>query len=429
MRGVLARRLVVAVAAVAVTISAAFGAFVVLPVNDLVDRGHAAAVADRADLTTALARGGVAPTGDAVILAAPSAAGSAGDSPVDWLHVDDPTWRRDVHRGRLAQSVRALGDGRLLVISDERDGAIERRERVGLVAALLVVLAATMGWALWAGGLHARRLGRVAMTARRIADGDLGARSALSGADEVARLGADVDRMAVRLDALEKARAEFVARISHDLRTPLTVIKGYAYTLARRAQPDDPSLRRLAAISRETDRLAALVDDLLTLSQARAGGLRIAREPFAAADLLAEILERVGPLAAERGVRTVAAETEVVIDGDRRRLAQVLTNLAVNAVKATPTGGTVTLGADLDDAGEVVLAVDDDGPGIDADQLPRLLRPFASGQAAGTGLGLAIVTELVALHDGSLALDPRPLGGTRARVTLRHAVAVPAARP
>jgi two-component system, NtrC family, sensor kinase len=99
----------------------------------------------------------------------------------------------------------------------------------------------------------------------------------------------------------------------------------------------------------------------------------------------------------------------------------VLTNLAVNAVRATPSGGRVTLVAATGDEGSVILTVDDDGPGIAPDDVLRLLSPFATGEAAGTGLGLAIVTELVALHGGDLALERRPEGGTRARVTLPDA--------
>ncbi len=184
------------------------------------------------------------------------------------------------------------GDGRLVGAGVVRDDAIERREALGLALSLLLVLAAFVGWALWTGGAHARRLGTLARVARRMADGDFSARAQLRGRDEVALLGADVDRMAERLGALERARGEFVAKVSHDLRTPLTIIKGFAYTLERRAA-DPEDAQRLAAIGRESDRLAALVDDLLTLSQAGAGVLRMQHVRFRVADLLAEVAERV----------------------------------------------------------------------------------------------------------------------------------------
>ena len=232
-------------------------------------------------------------------------------------------------------------------------------------------------------------------------------------------LGRDVDRMAERLGALERARSEFVAKVSHDLRTPLTVIKGYAFTLHRGAT-DDAERRRLAAIGRETDRLTALVDDLLTLSQAGAGALRVTIARVGVGDLLDEVAERIAPLASERDVALVVeCPLELELDGDRRRLGQVLTNLATNAVRHTPARGSVRLSA-FPRGSSAVLRVEDTGSGIDPALVERLLRPFerGDGPASGTGLGLAIASELVAAHDGRLQLEPRTGGGTVATVEL-----------
>jgi two-component system sensor histidine kinase BaeS len=230
--------------------------------------------------------------------------------------------------------------------------------------------------------------------------------------------------MAERLAGLERARGEFVAKVSHDLRTPLTIIKGYAYTLERRAASPDDAVR-LAAIGRESDRLAALVDDLLTLSQAGAGALRVTPAPFPVGELLGEVAERVGALAAGRGVQLVAeAPPERVMVGDRRRLAQVLTNLTTNATKHSPVGGRVVLRAEVAHDGSAELTVSDEGSGIDVDDLPRLLRAFEhGGPSGGTGLGLAIAGELVQAHGGTVDLARRPGGGTVARAR------IPALRP
>ena len=418
MRGVLANRLVIAVAAVAVTLSAALGAFVVLPVNAIVDRDHVDDTAARAALAAVALRAGGA-IADPTVRVVASSVDDPAVSAVDRANARDPHYGRAAGSGHMAVAVRAVGDGRLVVVRVDRGGAIERQERIGLTVALAVVLAGTMGWAIWAGGAYARRLGRVTRVAGLVADGDFSARAAIPGRDEVGRLGAAVDRMAARLGALERARSEFVGKVSHDLRTPLTVIKGYAYTLERRA--DDPdSRRRLEAIGRETDRLAALVDDLLTLSQAGAGALRVTIAPVEVAPLLDEVCERVGTLAGERGVVVSSACDEgVAVDGDRRRLAQILTNLATNALRHTPAGGSVTLAAEVDASG-VGLVVTDTGCGIDPAGIERLLRPFehGSGESAGSGLGLTIVTELVGAHGGTFALTPRPGGGTIARVLL-----------
>jgi signal transduction histidine kinase len=215
-----------------------------------------------------------------------------------------------------------------------------------------------------------------------------------------------------------------VAKVSHDLRTPLTVIRGYAWTLERHADGDDR--RRLQSIGRETDRLAALVDDLLTLSQAGAGALRVTKAPIDADALLDEVEERVRAAAAARSVTVeVEAAGDLQIHGDRRRLAQVLTNLAANAVRHAPDGGAVVLRVQPGADGGVELVVVDDGDGIDAALLPTLLRPFEHGDGpSGTGLGLAIAVELVQAHGGRLQLLPRDGGGTVASAWLPAGPAV-----
>jgi signal transduction histidine kinase len=421
MRTSLSVRLVIAASAIAATLAAALGAFVVIPVNDIATRGGERAAATEATLAAAVVRAGGSPGGAATLCRAGAACVRDGIR-IQAATVAAARARGSVvhgHRGRVAWALAGVGDGRAALVAADRGGAMERRERVGLLLALVIVLTATLGWALWAGASYARRLGRVARVARRIADGDLTARAGIPGRDELGLLGRDVDRMAERLGTLERARSEFVAKISHDLRTPLTVIRGYAFTLRRRTQdPDDA--RRLDAISRETDRLATLVDDLLTLSQAGAGALRVTIGRMVAADLLEEVAERVAPLAHEQSVEvTVETPLDLEVDGDRRRLAQVLTNLATNAIRHTPAGGSVHLVAEESRDG-VVLRVEDTGRGIDPAGVERLLRPFehGDGPGSGSGLGLAIARELVTAHGGLLRLEPRAGGGTVATVEL-----------
>ena len=408
MRRVLANRLVLAVAVLSVAVSTAFGAFVVLPVNELADAAHAASVADRADLALAVLRAGGRPTARGLaVLSRPSAAASGVPSAADWARANESGWRHDARSGRTAYAIRPVGDGRLVVVSAVRPGTFERRERLGLAGALCTVLIGAMSCALHAGTRHARRLARLARVARRIAAGDLTARAHDRGRDEIARLGADVDLMAERLGALERARGEFVAKVSHDLRTPVTVIKGYAYTLARRSSDPDVE-RRLAAITREADRLAAQIDDLLTLSSSRAGALELVWRPAETGDLLADIAERAAAQAAERGVDLEVDGVSFTLDGDHARLARAVTNLVQNAIRHAPAGSVVVLRAEAD-GDDAVLVVDDEGCGIPPERIPALLQPFATGDPIdGTGLGLAIVAEIAAAHGGTFSLDPRP---------------------
>ena len=427
MTGALSNRLIVAIVCLSVTLSSALGAFVVVPVNDLIGDDLVRQVAARAQLATLARDGATLPAGLAVYRTqADLRRAVEGFRPTvaDWARRDDARYRRAELVGQRAYAVAGTGDGRLVLAALDRGGAVERQERIGLLLSLVLVLTATMGWALWAGASYTRRLGRVAAVARRAADGDFSARAGLGGRDEVAGLGHDVDRMAGRLGALERARSEFVAKVSHDLRTPLTVIRGYAWTLERHATGEDR--RRLHSIGRETDRLAALVDDLLTLSQAGAGALRVTKAVIDADDLLEEVEERIHATAAARGVTVaIEADDDLLLHGDRRRLAQVLTNLATNAVRHTPDGGGVVLGARAGADGGVELVVADDGEGIDPTRLPTLLRPFEHGDGpSGTGLGLSIAVELVQAHGGRLELLPRDGGGTVASAWLPSAPAV-----
>ena len=424
MRRVLANRLVLAVAALSVAVSTAVGAFVVLPVNELADAAHAASVADRADLALAAARAGGRPAAPGLAVLDRPALIPAGGVPsaADWARARRTGWRRDVRAGRTAYAIRPVGDGRLLVVTAVRPGTFERRERLGLAAALFTVLVGAMAFALRVGARHAYRLAHLARVARRIAAGDLTARAHDPGRDEIARLGADVDLMAERLGALEQARGEFVAKVSHDLRTPVTVIKGYAYTLARRTTDPDVA-RRLAAISREADRLAAQIDDLLTLSSSRAGALQLVWEAGDAHDLLAEVAERAGVQAAERGVEVEVEPASFPLDGDHARLARAVTNLVQNALRHAPAGSTVRLRAEAD-GDDAALVVEDRGCGIAPARIPALLQPFATGDpVAGTGLGLAIVAEIATAHGGAFTLAPRPGGGTVARIDLPGCIA------
>src|SRR5436305_4019514 len=171
---------------------------------------------------------------------------------------------------------------------------------------------------------------------------------------------------------------------------PMIVIKGYAYTLARRCSDPDVE-RRLAAITREADRLAAQIDDLLTLSSSQAGALQLVWRPGEVRDLLHDVAERATAQAAARGVEIEVEGAAFSLAGDHGRLARAVTNLVQNAIRHAPPGSAVVLRSEVDD-GDATLVVDDDGCGIAPERIPALLEPFATGDPTeGTGLGLAIV--------------------------------------
>ena len=215
---------------------------------------------------------------------------------------------------------------------------------------------------------------------------------------------------------LETVRREFVANISHELRTPIASLKAMAETLEEGAI-DDPAAARdfIGRMHQEIDGLAMLVNELLGLSRIESGDDRLALAPVAPATLLHDAAERIRPLALRAGVTIdlIADLGLPPVSVDAARIGQVLTNLAHNAVKFTPRGGSVQLSA-TPDGGAVRFTVHDTGSGIAGPDLDRVFERFykvdpARG-ATGTGLGLAIAKHLVQAHGGTIRAESDGLG-------------------
>jgi two-component system phosphate regulon sensor histidine kinase PhoR len=238
------------------------------------------------------------------------------------------------------------------------------------------------------------------------------------------RIGVVVLRDITELRRLEGVRRDFVANVSHELRTPLTSIRVLVETLESGAMHDpEVSTDFLARIIAEVDRLALLVDDLLDLARIESERIRLAPEEIAPAELIAHVVERIGPQTERAGLRieVAAAAKPPPVYADRERIDQVLLNLMHNAVKFTPVGGVITLGAE--DGGDVVrFEVRDTGVGISPDDLPRIFERFYKADRArhsqGTGLGLAIAKHIVQAHGGEIWAESNPGGGTIVRFTL-----------
>jgi two-component system phosphate regulon sensor histidine kinase PhoR len=223
-----------------------------------------------------------------------------------------------------------------------------------------------------------------------------------------------------RLEKLEALRRDFVASVTHEIRTPVTAIRGWAETL--RDAGDDPAERERFAeiIIRQADRLAQLVDDLLTLSSVESGGYRLRPEPLAAGDLLRGAVETFEPRAREAGIElTAAAATDLTVLGDRRLLDQAIANLVDNALRHTDRGGAVELRVEAVEGGRVRIAVRDDGCGIAPADLERVFERFFRVDRArrrngggGAGLGLALVKHVAALHGGRVEARSRPGRGS-----------------
>ncbi len=269
--------------------------------------------------------------------------------------------------------------------------------------------------------------------ARRIGDGD--AAPAAPGPDtpqELARLHRELELTSQRLEqarwreqALDASRRELVAWVSHDLRTPLAGIRAIVEALEDGVVEDTETVARYyATLRREADRLAELVDDLFELSRAQAGVLELHMERVSLGDLVSDALAGASPIAAAKGVRLEGrldgppAELEI----SASEVLRALRNILENAIRHTPSDGTVTVEAGRDDAGAFVSVVDTGG-GIPDKDLPRVFEVAFRGDAArtpgdaGAGLGLAIARRFVEAHRGDITVRNEN-GGCRFTVRL-----------
>jgi len=215
------------------------------------------------------------------------------------------------------------------------------------------------------------------------------------------------------------AREEILALVAHDLRNPLNAINLNMQQLARTrlegAAADD--VRATAtAVKQSVKRMNRLIEDLLSTATIESGHLSIAREPHEVRALVHDAVEMMAPLAREHGLHVVAHATDdaTIVECDRNRLLEVFSNLVGNAIKFTPAGGEIRIRARVD-GDDALFAVEDTGPGIDAELLPRVFDRYWQGKRAhraGAGLGLYIVKGIVEAHGGRVWAESRLGVGT-----------------
>ena len=263
-------------------------------------------------------------------------------------------------------------------------------------------------------------IGDMMDAARRVSDGDYSARVRERGPREVRSLARAFNSMAERLQATDEQRRNLLADVTHELRTPLTVIQGNLAGLIDGVYPADEA--HLRAILDETRVLSRLVDDLRTLALAESGALKLQKEPT---DFITLVTETVSSFRAQADAASVALSVECapdlpLLEVDSARMREVLANLIANALRYTPHGGAIRVRCSLGQSGrQVVVAVEDTGAGIAADDLPHIFdRFYRAGDSRGMGLGLAIARNLVAAHGGEIGAESEPGRGTTIRFSL-----------
>jgi signal transduction histidine kinase len=297
-----------------------------------------------------------------------------------------------------------------VVIAPLEDIAAERRElRIALGAGVIIalLLAAVGGWIV--GRQSLRPLGTLAAQAAAISGRDPSERlRAPHPNDELGRFAGAFNGLLDRLASALNSQRQFMADASHELRTPVSVVRTAAQvTLAQPARPEQEYRESFGIVEEQSARLARLVDAMFLLSRAEAQGIPLVREPLYVEDLVGECARALRLLAGERRVSIEArVDSEQMVSGDPALLKQMIANLLDNGVRHAREGGRVTASVGRED-GAIVVRVADDGAGIAPDHQPRIFERFVrfDGRSHGAGLGLPIARWVAEAHGGSLMLE------------------------
>ena len=328
---------------------------------------------------------------------------------------------RDLPHRRYAARPVVVGERTIGVVEVSRSTLASERFLATLRYILLGTIVAAVLASLLVSVVLARRLSRpvrdMERATRRIAAGDLDIRLGYYPPDEVGHLAQSVNHMAERLKHLETARARFISEISHDLRTPLTAIKGLLVNLIDSSGADErPSLE---IAGRETDRLIRLVNQLLDFSRWQSGRLELNRRPV---DLGTIARDAIALSEGQARHRNIVLNADIpprlpAISADPDRLQRVILNLLDNAIKFTPGGGRVTLAVTRRER-QIEVRVQDTGRGMSGEERERAFEPYYRGEGGGAGLGLAIAQAVVQAHGGRMGIESSQEQGSHVWFTL-----------
>jgi two-component system OmpR family sensor kinase len=331
---------------------------------------------------------------------------------------------RDAQAKVWVYAVRPLQEGGWVVVTVQAPGsAVLQLLRDDLfppmVEAGLVALVAALILAFWVTRWVVGPLQHISKGASAVSSGNYQP-IPLEGPSEVKELGQAFNDMAKRVQSSQRSQREFVANVSHELKTPLTSIQGFAQAILDGTANTPAALQQAGTIIfTEASRMSRLVLDLLDLARLDSGIADLERTPVDMATIIDNAVGKMTPQARQAQINLkFKLATIPQIIGDADRLSQVITNLIDNALKYTPAGGTVTVRADQVD-GNIEVAISDTGAGISPEDLPHIFDRFfqtdksrRGGSGHGVGLGLAIAREIVIAHNGSIEVVSSPGSGS-----------------
>lgn len=405
-------RLSIAVALVVALALAAIGLLVVARVHDRVASEGRAGLMRTLDAASPALEQGRVPRVPGTRLAWLEAGAAGGDAEL----IAAARAGRASELGTVAEA--RVGTRRILAVSRapqhvERDLLLIEAEGLAPIGLVLVLVGVRLFER--AGRRHRKQLETIVIAAQRIGDGERDV-ALEPGRSEVGRVAGSLEHLANGLRDLDRERGLYVSQVSHDLRNPLAVIGTYASVL-RRGERSRPRAAKLQTIEDEVSRLAVMVDDLLALGRTHALGLHIQLAPADVRALASEAVAAARARAGATRVLLLAPSAAVTATVDAPRLRQALDNLLDNAIRHARSEVRVELAHESPH--ELVLRVEDDGPGIDRQLIPRLFDAFAqgTGRTGGAGMGLSTVRAVAEAHGGGVSVGVASNRG--ARFTLR----------
>ena len=315
-----------------------------------------------------------------------------------------------------------LGDGNLLKIGNTLEGdeiLLERyRETFGWALAIMLICGGVVGWLLARKAMAGVK--RVTETARQIALQDFGQRVVLGHeGEEIQALGRAFNGMLERTESLFNELQRITDHIAHELRTPITRIRGTAETTLKHGETLDEFREMAATVIDGSDDLIEIIGTMLEIAKTNSGAIELKQDPLPLQEILVGAMDLFAPMAEDRRIKIQLIESaqaeKATVRGDRPKLQRVVANLLDNAIKYTPPGGTITLSIEADAAG-VTLAVADTGTGIDPKDIPRIFDRFYRGDQSrstpGSGLGLSLAQSIVHAHGGAITVASSASGTT-----------------